>query len=202
MALRVRRLGNASNIAANTRTRLYAVPAGKRALLRGVHFGNDNGGAIRMGITLNGAGFVWQPEVVGSGSLVVPLATVLNPGDAIDAEHTATNAYTMLQGVEFDDPRPELLRIDALNLGGGATYYTVPAGKRLRVREVVVCPHNNTPNISTYIGGIGHFVKAAPIDTKGIVLACDLSANAGEQIGAASTIAPTHAFYSGVLEDA
>lgn len=203
MAAIVRRV-NASGIAANTRTRLYTVPAGKVAVLRTLTQGNDNTTAITMGAEVNGAGFLWSNTVAGSSAMHWPLGTVLYEGQYMNVEHNAGSAYSMLQYVEMDRATEgrNLWQWHAVNIHSATATYTVPAGKRVRVREVVVCPHStvNSNQMSIYINSIGHFLKGSYSNT---VLGTDMSVNPGEIIGAsAAATYGTHVFLSGVIEDA
>lgn len=201
MAHRIRRLGVVANPAANTRTRLYTVPAGKAALLRTVSFGGATGSASLMGITINGFGFVWQPPVPASGSLIVPLGTYLTAGDYVDAENTTTDGYTLLQGVEFDTPPPSLARPVVVTVTSGAVY-TVPAGKRLRVRDVTLCPHNGTGiKVDVTINGVGYLFRG-DVPPAGLVIGHDMTVNAGEVISAQRNQGTVNLFITGLLEDA
>lgn len=202
MAVTIRR-ANASNIPANTRTRLYTVPAGKVAILRTLTQGNDNGFAVRMGAEVNGAGWLWYPTVAAGGARVWPLSSVLYEGQYVNVEHNNGASYSMLQYAEMDRATEgrNLWQLHHLSVNGTTASYVVPAGKRVRVREVIACPHDASNNFSSFISGIGHFWKGTI--TESTVLGTDMSVNAGETIGStAGTASAFHMFYSGVIEDA
>lgn len=205
MAASVRRF-NVSNPAANTRTRMYTVPAGRRAIVRRLTQGNDNGIDVRMGTVINGAGWIWDVVIKAGASREWELGTVLYEGQYIDAEHNSTGCYSMLEVVEMDAALEgrNLWQFHAIDFGAATRSYQVPGGKRVRVRQIDVCPHATTGHISLYISSVGHFFKRNPISANNPEAhRTDMSANPGEIIAAATGGPMTvHAFFSGVIEDA
>lgn len=210
MSFQVRRLGAATAPAA-TRTRLYTVPAGKVALITGLHLGKDLTSNGRMGVTLGNAtdgdlGFIWDATMTGAfSSRQYPLSTVLQAGEYINIENSETACFTAIQGAEFDatDTSAGLLfRTTFISVQTSAGTYTVPAGKRFRVREVVICQHNTQSDVSVYIANIGHFIKVRALAGEPVVVKSDISVNAGETITAGATGGTVHVFFSGIMEDA
>lgn len=207
MAATVRRV-NASNIAAATRTLFYTVPTGKVAVVRTITQSNDAGALSVMGVTINGAGFLWDSRVANGvdSCKVWPLSTVLTAGQTLHAEHSQGSCYTMAQVVEMDATLEgrNLWQFHANTVNTGTKTYTVPAGKRVRVREAVLCPHSASGSANIYIGSTGHLVKTALAANENVVVSLDMSINAGESLGCAGTSngSSVHAFLSGVIEDA
>lgn len=192
--------------AANARTRLYTVPAGKKAILRTLTYSNDNGSAVLMGTTINGAGFLWQETVQGGdNSKTFQLATVLTAGQYVDVESNAGATNYLLQVAELDErDAPEAQTIYHDQIGVSLKTYSPPAGKRFRIREIVVSPHNGAGfNVNLYIGGIGYLLRTTTkADPNNIVINTDMTVNAGESLGSTANGGTIHAWYSGVLEDA
>lgn len=203
MSAKKQRLGLASNIAAATRTRIYTVPAGKVAILSTVTQGSDNG-PQNMGLTINGFGWLWQPNITGTfANRVWPMSTVLNAGEYIEVEHSAAGGYTAVFGVELDArDAPQAYRTSFFNLTSTAQNLVIPAGKRLRIREVVICPHGGSGTANIYISGIGYLVRSRLAANEPEVHRTDMLAFAGETLGASGSGTTLHAFISGEMLDA
>lgn len=204
MAAVIKRLGGVSAPASDTLTRIYEVPAGRAAIVRTVSVSNDNATTARVGVLLNKAGWLFDLQVTQADSRLFPLSTVLLPGDVIEYQVFANSPTTYLgvHGVEFDYVPPTLVKFSLLSLETSAKSFVVPVGKKLRLREIIVCPHggNGTVNISTR--NLNHLVKATMQANTPLVVGMDVVVNAGEEILASATGTLTHAFFSGVLEDA
>lgn len=205
MAVQIRR-ATLANPSTGVQHRLYTVPTGKVAILRTLFQGYNNTPINQeMGITVNGAGFFWQQTVPTWESKIWPLSTVLTAGQYVNAQHSELGMYTMLQYAEMDAQEGANLWQHHF-IGVAANTWTevaVPAGKRVRVREVVVCNHADTSDWSVYISSLGHFVKLHAKPRVGNVFGVDMTANAGEMIGTYTPAGPSgHVFLSGVIEDA
>lgn len=204
MAVRIFRR-QAANPAVNVNVDIYQVPAGKRAIVRSIFQGYD-GGVVdaSMGVYARGVGMFWDQKVSQFDSRIWPCSTVLDAGETIGAYHTQAGMYTMVQIAELDQRDAEnLWRLQFNSVGAAAQTYTVPAGKRVRVREVILANHGDTADYSVYIASIGHLVKHHAVARVGNVFGMDMSVNAGETIGAVVPVGPAgHVFLSGVIEDA
>lgn len=190
--------------AANTRLNLYTVPTGKSAVLRTLTMAHDLGSTTQMGAELNGAGFLWSVQVPQIDSKVWPLSTVMTAGQTINIESAGVSTYYLLQYVEMDATAEgvNLWTHYASNVQAATVTYTVPAGKRVRVREMVICPHGSSSgSFSSAISGQGYLARGL-FAGQNIVIGMDMSVNAGEVISSSAVTATTHIFYSGVIEDA
>lgn len=203
------------NAVAGTRHRLLDVPAGKKIILRSITYSTNNGTPPLMGLTINGAGFIWDeggnvsnPTITSADSKTFQLATVLNPGEYLEAQANLSDCYFTLGYVEMDATREgaNLHKVYLSNFsasGAGTQTYTVPAGKRFRVRELHCAQHSTSGNVNIYIGGIGYLYRRNLTAHKNEVVHTDISVNAGEGLGAAADAGMVvHLFASGVLEDA
>lgn len=204
MALIVRRF-NVSNPAANTRTRLYTVPTGKKAILRTLTYSSDSGtSGVILGTTIDANGFIWSERIDDSySSKTFQLCTVMNAGQYMDCEANSTNCYFVLQVAEMDEADgANLVNVPHLAITTTKSY-VVPSGKRLRLREQVISPHGaGGLNISTAISSNGYVLRATTVANNSIVNQLDLSVNPGETLASHATSGTVHAWYSGVLEDA
>lgn len=211
MSVNIRRYG-AVNPPRDTTTTILTVPTGQVGILRSIHQGSN--GSSDMGVLLFGLGFIWKPPVDTTNGKLYGLSTVMPAGTTLAANHGAgtVDAYTAANVALLDVNREgrdlwSLVRGDIGNTatgGGGNTssFYIVPAGKRLRVREVVICAHGNVSNVSVYISGIVHLLKTTTKANTAAIFGMDMSAGPGETLGWSSSVVNVHLFMSGVLEDA
>lgn len=184
---------------------LYTCPGNKRAILRSIFQGSD-GPVVdaEMGVLIRGVGFIYSQKVSQFDSRAWPLRTVLNPGDTLTVTHTQGGQYTMAEVVELDAAK-EGAQLWGLTMTSVTTeqLWTVPTGKRLIVKEVVIANHADSANYNVYVSGLYHLVKAGPQPRVAIVQALDVVLKAGESIGGVSSGGPApHFHFSGYLEDA
>lgn len=202
------RRAHRANPAANTRTHLYTVPTGKKAILRTLTYATENtvAGGVIMGTTISGNGFIWTEKITDTySSKTFQLSTVLHAGHVVDVEANATVCYFMLEYAEMDEREGgELNLVFHDQIGLSPKTYTVPAGKRFRIKEIVVSPHGNTgADISLNIQNQGYLLRARPNSSgDNIVIATDISVNPGEVVESGASGGTFHAWYSGILEDA
>lgn len=216
MSFRVRRLAAIHyTVAANTDQGIYTVPAGKVAVLRGITIGNNNGSAVNAGILNGGAGYLWDMPLPAAGqaagspaaALHLPVRSVLHAGNSLAARMSISGqVYVTVEGAEFDAPpgNPELYRLDIHNVAvGGSTSPAIPAGKRYRMREIVIANHSTNADVNISIHNIVLLHREHLQAAKGgRILQVDVTLNPGEQIFASTSGTPVHVFTSGTLEDA
>lgn len=220
MAARVRRLAGTLQTAANAGSPdLYTVPAGKCAVLRSYLYALETASsgvykvAVRTaagnpGNTGVPTAYLWGGQVPSNSGVTVPLGLVLYAGDSFYVETSAAPAYHLFQGVEFDAPASALglHRVVLTDVTTTAKTYTVPAGKRFRVREVTYSKYSSTAAglAVVAVNSVGYLLrKVTAATTEDFqVISTDISVNAGEVISASlSGGGAMHAWLSGTLED-
>lgn len=203
MAVVIKRVQVADTASLNSNVRLYTLPAGKRAIVRSIYQGYD-GGVVdaSMSVAFNGAGFLWDQKVSNQDHRVWPMSTVLVAGNYLDVSHSQRGMYTMAQIVEMDEADfANPAQVHIISASGSGSAYTVPAGKRFRIRELVVTNHGDRSDVSVYITGQGHLAKIEAQPRVGNVIGMNMVASAGEQIGHTVSGPAVHYWLSGVLED-
>lgn len=204
MAVLIRRLGAASNIAANTSTTIYTVPTGRAAMLRSLHFGGTTDITFTVELVLGSLiiPFLSPTLVKGASGLALPLSTVLKSGDSVRVIHSATGGYTMLQGAEFDFSPPTLHRESVTDVGTTLVSLATPAGLRFRIREVIIAYAATGGIASLAINNVGYVVRRTMVANENLIAGVDMSVNPGESLGYSVSAGTAHFYLSGVREDA